>query len=363
VSGSPTFVLVGIGLFAVAGCAQLGAKPGIERADDLGLVLEPADLAKLPPLLPLPAPSAPEAQSKLYRDGFVEQWMARSDYLCREYKDKIILVSRNTRFATDATSTILSGLATIFSAVGTIHPLTGAATIVSGVGAAAQTDTFEQQSGEIIASAIQTARENQANQIEGNLTLGLDKYNIYRAQRDVMDYHNMCSLETALAQVRSSLKADKPNSGDTPPAAQGDVPLAPGQKPVTSQPGVQSPPPPPPPPPPPRPAKSTTVGTPVVLHPQCETSPGELGKHGLTACSDFDAIKTLLNVPGAQTPSDPAFERAVMLKKIATGEKPPVDAMVTPKLRHDLGPNPAATPPNAPAAPPTNAPAPTPHQN
>ncbi|MGC2524699.1 MAG: hypothetical protein WA417_19015 [Stellaceae bacterium] len=154
--------------------------------------------------------------------------MARSDLLCRQYKDKIILLSRNSRFATDATSTILSGLATIFTAVGTIHPLTGAATIVSGVGAAAQTDTFEQQSGEIIASAIQTARENQANQIEHNLqTYGVDTYNIYRAQRDVIDYHNMCSLETALAQVRSSLKASSPNEGQTSPAAQGVEPVKP----------------------------------------------------------------------------------------------------------------------------------------
>jgi hypothetical protein len=147
--------------------------------------------------------------------------MARSDYLCRQYKDKIIRFSRNTRFATDATSTILSGLATIFTAIGTIHPLTGAATIVSGVGAAAQTDTFAQQSGEVIASAIQTARENQANQIEYSLRFGKKEYNIYRAERDVIEYHNMCSMETALAQIRASLKATSPDAGKTPPAAQG----------------------------------------------------------------------------------------------------------------------------------------------
>jgi hypothetical protein len=148
--------------------------------------------------------------------------MARSDLLCRQYKDKIILVSRDTRFATHATTTILSGLATIFTAVGTIHPLTGAATIVGGVGAAAETDTFQQQSGEIIASAIQTARENQANQIEINLKSPTETYSIYRAQRDVIDYHNMCSLETALAQVRASLKATSPDQGNTPPAKQGN---------------------------------------------------------------------------------------------------------------------------------------------
>jgi hypothetical protein len=101
-----------------------------------------------------------------------------------------------------------------------VHPLTGAATIVGGVGAAADSDVFHKQSGEIIASAIQTARENQANQIEKNLRNDAE-YNIYRAQRDVAEYHNMCSLETGLSQIRAALKATSPDAGATPPAAQG----------------------------------------------------------------------------------------------------------------------------------------------
>src|SRR6516162_3354448 len=101
----------------VVGCMPLGSRPGIERADELGLQTASTDVQQLPPLPPLPPLSSPEARDELYRDGFVEQWMARSDLLCREYKDKIILVSRDTRFATHATTTILSGLATIFTAV------------------------------------------------------------------------------------------------------------------------------------------------------------------------------------------------------------------------------------------------------
>ena len=98
-------VFLCLGLFNVVGCTQLGVKPGIERADDLGLAPGQGELQSLPPLPPLPAPDTPEAQLRSYRDAFVYQWMARSDLLCREYKDKIILVSRNTKFATDATST------------------------------------------------------------------------------------------------------------------------------------------------------------------------------------------------------------------------------------------------------------------
>ncbi len=253
---------------SVVGCTPLGMRPGIERADDLGLQTAPTDVQQLPPLPPVPLLSTPEARDRFYRDAFVEQWMARSDLLCREYKDKIILVSRNTKFATDATSTILSGLATIFTAVGTIHPLTGAATIVSGVGAAAQTDTFGQQSGEIIASAIQTARENQANQIEFNLLhQDIGQYNIYRAQRDVIVYHNMCSLETALAQVRASLKATSPDQGQTPPAAQALPPAEPIARPPQANPPSPPNPSPPSPPSPPPPSPRPATGPPIVLAP------------------------------------------------------------------------------------------------
>jgi hypothetical protein len=209
------FLMLIVWLITLAGCAPWSPQNEIERADDLGLITD----QPLPSLLQIS--SIPKDYTEDDRNQFVEEWMARSDYLCRQYKDKIIRFSRNTRFATDATSTILSGLATIFTAVGTIHPLTGAATIVSGVGAAAQTDTFAQQSGEVVASAIQTARENQANWIEYGLKLRKENYNIYKAQRDVVEYHNMCSMETALAQIRTSLKATSPDAGKTPPAAQG----------------------------------------------------------------------------------------------------------------------------------------------
>lgn len=205
-------------------CTQFGTT-GIDRAEPLGIQGTGADsLPVLPPLPPLPASLGvgPSAFDKTVRDQYVEMWMARSDDLCREYKDRLIRLSRDVRFATDASRTILSGLATIFTSLSVIHPLTGAATIIGGIGMASDEDVFHKQGGELIASAIQTARESQANQIEINLKSGPADYSIWRAHRDVVDYHNMCSLETALAQVRSSLKATSPDGGNTPPAAQGN---------------------------------------------------------------------------------------------------------------------------------------------
>lgn len=202
-------------LVLVTGCAQLHTATGtnIDRASDLGLVSD----ATLPP----PISSVKVNYTAADRDAFVELWMTRSDYLCRKYKDKLIMLSRDMRLTSDVTSTVLSGLAAIAGSLGVVHPLTAGAAIVTGVGAAAENDTFAQQTGDILAAAIQTARANQANQIERNLALPVSQYNIYRAARDVIDYHNMCSLENALDQIRTSLRATAPDGGSTPPAAQG----------------------------------------------------------------------------------------------------------------------------------------------
>jgi hypothetical protein len=126
---------------------------------------------------------------------------------------------------------------------------------------------------------------------------------------------------------------------------------------------------------------SGTVGTgkPALLHgakQACEANPGDLRKHGLTDCGDFELIAELVNAKAAKTPSDLAFESAIKARKTSTGEVP-ADAKVTPKLRRALANTapppvnapapppvtaPARPPVNAPAPPPANAPAPPPHR-
>ncbi|HEX5325782.1 MAG TPA: hypothetical protein VFW75_03860, partial [Acetobacteraceae bacterium] len=156
------------------------------------------------------------------RDGYTQLWMRKSDELCSQYKAKIIQASRDSRLAGDIPAAILTTLAAIFTPVNTVRGLAGAAAAVAGTSAVVQTDTFNGQAGEIITLAIETARQNQANQIRQNLLdLDTDQYSIYAAVRDVTDYHDMCSLSTALIQIRNSLRATAPDAGLTPPAAQG----------------------------------------------------------------------------------------------------------------------------------------------
>jgi hypothetical protein len=210
-------LVICFGSLVIAGCA--GDTAGINRADALGLA-DPAVLQALPPLPELVVPT--DGNDQQYRTRFAEQWMSRSDVICRQYKDRLMMVSRDTRFAGNVAQLILSGVATFVTPLSTAHALAGAATMVGGVGAEFDADFFQKQSGEILASAIQTARDNQANQIEKNLAeMSPEQYSIYRVQRDVTEYHNMCSLETALAQIRLALKVSSPDAGNSPPAAQG----------------------------------------------------------------------------------------------------------------------------------------------
>jgi hypothetical protein len=344
-SASRFWVLVlFVGLIILTGCTPWSPQNEIERADDLGLI------TAQPPPPPLLISSIPDDYTENDRNRVVEEWMARSDYLCRQYKDKIIRFSRNTRFATDATSTILSGLATIFSAVGTIHPLTGAATIVSGVGAAAQTDTFAQQSGEVVASAIQTARETQANQIEFNLTYPKERYNIYRAERDVIEYHNMCSIETALAQIRASLKATSPDAGRTPPAAQGSQAQGAASAEVPSgAPSGLRPPPPPMPPPPPITRPIYTLPPPPLNDP-----------YATLTDEDFNQLRVLFGLGRfeATNTNSPRFIDKVKSFQQCLGSKNPVGFLTRSELARALEgdtkcmPRPAPTgPPSPPARP------------
>lgn len=205
-----------LSVLSLAGCAQVGLSgSSLERAAPLGLILDPPN-----PNLTRPVPLA--RYDRRDRDDYVLLWMKRSDDFCAPYKSEIIRVSRDSRLASGLLSTTLSGLAAVFTPVATVRALSGAAAIATGTGAVFQSDTFNGQVGEILTSAIETARRNQGNQIKANLEqLDAESYSIYSALRDVGEYHDMCSLNTALIQIRASLLTSSPDAGLTPPAKQG----------------------------------------------------------------------------------------------------------------------------------------------
>jgi hypothetical protein len=202
-------------LLSFSGCTQVATSTSraISGTDSLDRA---PDLSVEPALVPIS-----DFPTKAQRNAYIEALMTHSDVLCAAYKDKIITLSRDQRLSTDIVHTALSGAAALVGTLSAANILAGAGTTVAAIGGTFSTDTFNQQAGEILASAIQTARDNQANQIEINLKQNVDDYSQARAVRDVFAYHHMCGLETAFASIRSSLKTASPDAGATPQAAQG----------------------------------------------------------------------------------------------------------------------------------------------
>ncbi len=200
----------------LAGCANItktALGTDLDQAEPLGLALPDGQPTAAASFL---------RYSRADRDDYTLLWMAKSDAICAGYKAHIIQVSRDSRLASGLLATVLGGLATVFTPVGTVRALAGAASIANGTGAVFQSDTFNGQVGEILTSAIETARRNQANQIKKNLAdEDTDQYRLFASLRDVIEYHDMCSLNTALVQVRVSLQTTQPDGGLTAPARQG----------------------------------------------------------------------------------------------------------------------------------------------
>ena len=104
------------------------------------------------------AQSTHPVSAEVQRNQELSKWIVRSDYQCNKYLAQLSRGIRDSRLATDAVGTILSGLATILAPVGTKTALSGAATITLGVGGDFQSDLFAQQAGEVLISAVQTVR-------------------------------------------------------------------------------------------------------------------------------------------------------------------------------------------------------------
>ena len=116
------------------GCGQYG----VSGPDDLGLA------QSITPTLQIDLPISPSTplSAEVRRNQELSKWLVRSDYQCNKYLAQLSRGIRDSRLATDAVGTILSGLATILAPVGTKTALSGAATITLGVGSDFQSDLF-----------------------------------------------------------------------------------------------------------------------------------------------------------------------------------------------------------------------------
>ena len=359
-----------------AGCGQYG----VSGPDDLGLATRvPFTVDKLPISLAEVVPNSASTDDetwRLARNQILNKWIVRSDSLCAHYQLQLSREIRDARLSTDVLATVLSGLATIFAKAATAHPLSGAATIALGIGGDIQSDLFLQQAADVVSTAIQSVRTRARTELEKKWPAKYADYTLEQGLVDVQRYdRETCNLNVGLNEIRASLNITGPvapvannpiiplqpaSPPGTPPAAappnpaptaltvipptvtkgpNGAVVLTPGQ-------AVSTPVMPPVVTPSPQPTPSVKRKQPKQL--SCEAKPGDLAAHGLNNhdCSDFNALAGILNVPTAKSPSDSAFELAVM--KANTEHNIAAGMVVTQALRDALQPGAA---PQNPASP------------
>ena len=170
-------------------------------------------LRALTPTLQIDLPISPSTplSAEVRRNQELSKWLVRSDYQCNKYLAQLSRGIRDSRLATDAVGTILSGLATILAPVGTKTALSGAATITLGVGSDFQSDLFAQQAGEVLISAVQTVRTRARKDAAGQICR--QRYVNYTLEQGLVDIQRYdqetCNLNVGLNELRASLISDR----------------------------------------------------------------------------------------------------------------------------------------------------------
>jgi hypothetical protein len=179
------------------GCGQFG----VAGPDDLGLV------QRLSPTLQVTyTPRITSLGDEGERNRELSKWIVVSDDKCNKYLLQLSRGIRDSRLATDAVGTILSGLATILAPVGTKTALSGAATITLGVGGDFQSDLFAQQACEVLISAVQTVRARARKTLQANMQTPYVNYTFEQGLVDVQRYdQETCNLNVGLNELRASL--------------------------------------------------------------------------------------------------------------------------------------------------------------
>src|SRR4051812_38883929 len=180
------------------GCGQYG----VSGPNDLGLV------EQLKPRLNvefIPSPSTVLTDG-VRRNQELSKWIVVSDDRCNKYLTQLSRGIRDSRLSTDVAGTVLSGLATILTPVGTKTALSGAATIVLGVGGDFQSDLFAQQAGEVLISSVQAVRARARRAMQEKMQGTYVSYTLEQGLVDVQRYdQETCNLNVGLNELRASL--------------------------------------------------------------------------------------------------------------------------------------------------------------
>jgi len=159
--------------------------------------------------IPPPSGGVTPDPTKAYLGFVVQDSMEK----CADFVNGLVLTSTSVNTSLDIVNTLLSGLATVFTPIATIHALTAAATIVGGWKGAINSDIYAKAS---IANYAQAIQASYYTDISKYLTaLSAAPAGTLVASSEVPKIqlvHKECSLATAQSTISSTLQAATPTS-------------------------------------------------------------------------------------------------------------------------------------------------------
>jgi hypothetical protein len=147
-----------------------------------------------------------DSPAKARRSQIQEALVGKSTALCNLYKKQLLQTSTTQNLLTGDTTTILAGLAAIFSKAATARPLAAGAAIVSGARAEYNSSVFANLNMQVITAGVEKRRSEYYAAILKARSCKIEDYPLQEAVKDAFTFHAYCSLYAGLEEASLAIK-------------------------------------------------------------------------------------------------------------------------------------------------------------
>ncbi len=141
-----------------------------------------------------------------HRNRIQDRLIDSSEQACSFYTDWIQRLDSFKTFALGGLTTILGGASAIVTGTNAARVLGGSAGITSGLNAEFDRAFFKNVAVHVLVPGIKSARNTTLNDIRRRQMKSIDEYNVLAAIRDVLEYHNKCTLNAGLQEAAEDIK-------------------------------------------------------------------------------------------------------------------------------------------------------------
>jgi len=139
------------------------------------------------------------------RTRIQEVLLAKSTALCNSYKKQVLQTAVEQNISFGDASTLLAGLASIFSKTQTVRPLAASSAVISGFRSEFNQDVFANLTIQVITAGIDKRRSDWYGQVVKSRSCTIDQYPLEQAIKDAFYYHASCSLITGVEEAITSI--------------------------------------------------------------------------------------------------------------------------------------------------------------